>query len=45
MNLKKGFRVQLGADNILNHVDADNLPNAPGRTFFTTIAYTINKKN
>ncbi len=45
MNLKKGFRVQLGADNILNHVDADNLPNAPGRTFFTTIAYSINKKN
>ena len=44
INLKYGFRVQAGADNILNHVDANNLPNAPGLTFFTTLAYTFNKK-
>lgn len=44
MNLKKGFRIQAGIENILNHIDANNLPNAPGRTFFTTVAYTINKK-
>ncbi|MEP7165440.1 MAG: TonB-dependent receptor [Ferruginibacter sp.] len=45
INFKKGFRVQAGADNILNHVDANNLPNAPGRTFFATLGYTFNKKN
>ena len=44
INLKYGFKVQAGADNILNHVDANNLPNAPGLTFFTTLAYTFNKK-
>jgi outer membrane receptor for ferrienterochelin and colicins len=43
-NLKKGFRIQAGIENILNHIDANNLPNAPGRTFFTTLAYSINKK-
>ena len=42
-NLKYGFRIQAGADNILDHVDINNLPNAPGRTFFTTIAYTYKK--
>ncbi len=44
VNFKKGFRVQAGAENILNHVDVNNLPNAPGRTFFTTVTYTLNKK-
>jgi len=42
-NLKYGFRIQAGADNILDHVDINNLPNAPGRTFFTTLAYTYKK--
>ena len=41
---KKMFRVQVGADNILDHVDVNNLPNAPGRTFFVTLAYNFNKK-
>ena len=45
INLKYGFKVQAGADNILNHVDANNLPNAPGLTFFTTLAYTFKKNN
>ena len=44
INLKYGFRVQAGADNILNHVDANNLPNAPGSTFFTTLTYSFNKQ-
>lgn len=48
-NLKYGFRIQAGADNILDHVDVNNLPNAPGRTFFATIGYSFtnnkSKKN
>jgi len=44
MNLKYGFRIQVGADNILDHVDTNNLPNAPGRTFFTTLSYTFSKQ-
>lgn len=48
-NLKYGFRIQAGADNILDHVDLNNLPNAPGRTFFATIGYSFtnnkSKKN
>lgn len=44
MNFRNGFRIQAGADNLLNHIDADNLPNAPGRTFFATVSYTIKKK-
>ena len=41
---KNAFRVQAGVDNILDHVDANNLPNAAGRTFFVTLGYTFNKK-
>ncbi len=44
IHFKNGFRLQAGADNILNHVDANNLPNAAGRTFFVIIGYTFNKK-
>ena len=44
INLKNAFRVQAGVDNILDHVDANNLPNAAGRTFFVTLGYTFNKK-
>jgi hypothetical protein len=39
-----GWSLQVGCDNITNYVDARNLPNLPGRTFFTTIKYQISKK-
>jgi outer membrane receptor for ferrienterochelin and colicins len=42
---KNGMSIQGGCDNIGNYVDALNLPNLPGRTFFATIKYQIiNKK-
>ena len=34
---QNGFSFQLGCDNITNYIDANNLPNLPGRTFYTTI--------
>jgi outer membrane receptor for ferrienterochelin and colicins len=39
-----GLSMQVGCDNIGNYVDASNLPNLPGRTFYTTIKYQILKK-
>ena len=39
-----GFSWQAGCDNITNYSDPLNLPNLPGRTFFTTIKYQIFKK-
>ena len=39
-----GWSFQVGCDNISNYVDASNLPNLPGRTFYTTIKYQISKK-
>ena len=41
---KNGFSVQVGCDNISNYIDASNLPNLPGRTYFATIKYQISKK-
>ena len=44
-DFKNGYSVQTGCDNITNYVDALNLPNLSGRTFFLTIKYQIlNKK-
>ena len=44
-DFKNGFSMQAGCDNISNYIDAANLPNLPGRTFFGTIKYQIlNKK-
>ncbi len=43
---KNGIGVQVGMDNITNYVDAANLPNLPGRTFYTSIKYQLqNNKN
>lgn len=39
-----GWSLQLGCDNITNYIDASNLPNLPGRTFYSTIKYQISKK-
>ena len=41
---KNGIGFQFGCDNILNYIDAINLPNLPGRTFFTTIKFQIPQK-
>ena len=44
-DFKNGFSIQGGCDNITNYIDALNLPNLAGRTFFGTIKYQIlNKK-
>jgi outer membrane receptor for ferrienterochelin and colicins len=40
---RNGISLQLGCDNILNYVDASNLPNLPGRTYFGTFKYQIFK--
>ena len=42
---KNGFRFQAGVDNILNYIDANNLPNQPGISFFATISYSLHPKN
>lgn len=42
---RQGFRLQAGAENILDHVDPINLPNAPGRTFYATISFQLKKRN
>ena len=40
---ENGISFQVGIDNISNYIDAANLPNLPGRTFFTSIKYQIQK--
>ena len=43
---KNGIVFQVGIDNITNYIDAANLPNLPGRTFYTSIKYQLqNNKN
>jgi outer membrane receptor for ferrienterochelin and colicins len=41
-NYKNGWGVQIGCDNITNYIDAVNLPNLPGRTYFMTVKFQIN---
>jgi outer membrane receptor for ferrienterochelin and colicins len=41
--LKKGFRAQVGCDNITNYTDVNYLPNLPGRTFYATLAWNWKK--
>lgn len=38
-----GFRLQAGTDNVSNYVDANNLPNLAGRTFYFLIGYNFSK--
>jgi outer membrane receptor for ferrienterochelin and colicins len=42
---KNGISLQAGIDNISNYIDATNLPNLPGRTFYTSIKYQLQKNN
>ena len=39
--LNKAWKLQVGGENLLNHVDALNLPNQPGITFFAILGYNI----
>lgn len=39
--LNNGFKVMIGSDNITNYTDVNNLPNLPGRTFYTSISYNF----
>ena len=44
-NYKNGLSLQVGCDNVTNYVDASNLSNLPGRSFYFSIKYQlINKK-
>jgi outer membrane receptor for ferrienterochelin and colicins len=42
---KNGFSIQLGSDNMGNYIDAVNLPNLPGRTYYAIIKYQLINKN
>jgi outer membrane receptor for ferrienterochelin and colicins len=41
--LKNGFRLQAGSDNISNYEDVNNLPNLTGRTFYFLVGYNFSK--
>jgi len=41
---KNGLTTQAGVDNITNYIDAANLPNLPGRTFYMSIKYQIQNR-
>ena len=42
---KNGISIQMGTDNMNNYIDAINLPNLAGRTYYTSLKYKlINKK-
>jgi outer membrane receptor for ferrienterochelin and colicins len=43
--INKQFRLQIGCDNVINYIDIANLPNLPGRTFYSTLSYQFLKKN
>lgn len=40
-----GLGFQFGCDNMLDYIDALNLPNLPGRTFFLTFKYQLPQKH
>lgn len=41
--LKNGFRLQAGVDNLLDYEDISNLPNMPGRQAYISINYSFTK--
>jgi outer membrane receptor for ferrienterochelin and colicins len=43
-NFKNNMTVQVGSENINNYLDANNLPNLAGRTFFISLKYKITNK-
>ena len=44
-NFSNGISLQMGCDNMTNYVDANNLSNLPGRTFYFSIKYQLINKN
>lgn len=38
---KKGFEIQVGAENILNHKDINRLPNLPGTTYLINLNFNM----
>ena len=40
-SFKKGFEIQVGAENLLNHKDKDKLPNLPGITYLVNCNFNI----
>ena len=43
-NFKNNMTVQIGSENINNYLDANNLPNLAGRTFFISLKYKLTNK-
>lgn len=43
-SFKNGLSIQIGTDNLNNYIDGVNLPNLAGRTFYSVIKYSLNKK-
>ena len=43
-NFQKGYSVQLGSENLNDYIDANNLPNLAGRTFYFSIKYKLTNK-
>jgi outer membrane receptor for ferrienterochelin and colicins len=44
-SFKNGLSIQGGIDNISNYIDAANLPNLPGRTFYISFKYQLQSLN
>jgi outer membrane receptor for ferrienterochelin and colicins len=42
-SFRNGISLQAGIDNISNYIDPANLPNLPGRTFYATVKYQLQK--
>jgi len=40
-SFKRGFELQVGAENLLNHTDKDRLPNLPGVTYLVNCNFNI----
>jgi len=43
-NFQKGYSVQLGSENLNDYIDANNLPNLAGRTFYFSLKYKLTNK-
>ncbi len=41
---KNGISIQMGTDNMNNYIDAINLPNLAGRTYYTSLKYKLKNK-
>ncbi len=44
-DFSNGIRIGGGIDNLTDHVDPNNLPNMPGRTFYASVHYSFSKNS